>query len=125
MEKTDIAAYVIEEYKKGKRRFENLHILNESFENQILDGIVFDGCQLYANFKNSSLKNAKFLNGGIKTSDFRGADLSGAHFESVDVESTQFARAKTNGVRWIEAYAYGSLSTQEDFEEWIKNYEQL
>ncbi|MCE3602705.1 pentapeptide repeat-containing protein [Massilia sp. P8910] len=124
MNNSSVALSVLDEYKNGKRFFENLYIFNESFEGKILEDIVFQDCTLYANFRNANLRNAKFQNGGIKTCDFRGADLTGARFENLSVEGTQFARAITSRVFWENNFAYGSVSTQEDFESWIKDHEE-
>jgi uncharacterized protein YjbI with pentapeptide repeats len=124
METTNEVYKVLEAYRNGQRIFKKLFINGESFSDQVLNDVEFIDCVIYANFQRAQLKNAKFLESVIKTCDFREADLSNAHFEGVAVESTQFARAKTNGLRWIKAYAYGSLSTQDDFEEWIKDHEE-
>ena len=74
-------------------------------------------------FRFANLRNATFVNGNIKCCDFRDADLSGARFENLSVESSQYARAKTDGLVWTSNWAYGSISTQEDFESWIKDHE--
>jgi uncharacterized protein YjbI with pentapeptide repeats len=88
MDKTNLANLILEEYSKGKRYFENLDMIDESFDGANLEGIIFDFCSLYASFRKANLRNAQFLNGGIKTCDFREADLTNAKFENVCVEST-------------------------------------
>lgn len=122
MEQTNLASFILERYQNGQRRFENLDLSSESFEGQNLEGIIFDGCLLSANFRGANLKNATFINGGIKTCNFRDADLSGAHFENLSVESSEFAGSKTENTYFNNNFAYGQSVTQDDFEDWIKYY---
>jgi uncharacterized protein YjbI with pentapeptide repeats len=124
MDKTNLVVFVLEQYRQGQRYFENLDMMNESFEGQNLENIVFENCSLYISFRKANLKNAKFLNGGIKTCDFREADLTNARFENVCVESAQFARAKTDGIYFDNNSSYGQNVTRADFEDWIKDYEE-
>ncbi|NHZ33451.1 pentapeptide repeat-containing protein [Massilia rubra] len=124
MDSTDIASEVLAAYERGERCFQGLTICRESFEGQVLEDVVFQDCNLYVDFRHANLRNATFRNGGIKTCDFRDADLSGARFENVSVEGSQYARAKTDGVCWNNNWAYGSISTQDDFDSWIKGHEQ-
>lgn len=123
MEQTDIAPEVLAAYERGERCFRNLSMYLESFERQVLEDVVFEECILYVTFRHANLRNATFRNGGIKTCDFRDADLTGARFENLSVESSQYARAKTDGLVWTGNWAYGSISTQEDFDSWIKDHE--
>jgi len=124
MNKTNLVVYVLEQYRQGQRHFENLDMVDESFEGQNLEDIVFEDCSLYISFRKANLKNAKFLNGGIKTCDFREADLTNARFENVCIESAQFARAKTDGIYFDNNSSYGQNVTQVDFDNWIKDYEE-
>ncbi|RFS17877.1 pentapeptide repeat-containing protein [Emticicia sp. C21] len=124
MEKTNLVTYVLEDYKKGKRYFCDLDMYNESFDNENLEDIVFDGCNLYISFRGANLRNAKFINGGIKTCDFREADLNNAIFENVCIESSQFVRSKTDDVYFNNNSCYGQLVVQAEFDEWIKDFEE-
>jgi len=124
MDKTNLVMFVLEQYKQGQRYFENLDMMNESFEGQNLEDIVFENCSLNISFRKTNLKNAKFLNGGIKTCDFRESDLTNALFENVCIESAQFARAKTDGIYFDNNSAYGQNVTQADFDDWIKDIEE-
>jgi uncharacterized protein YjbI with pentapeptide repeats len=124
MNKTNLVDFVLEQYRKGQRHFENLDMENESFEGQNLEDIVFEDCSLYISFRKANLKNAKFINGGIKTCDFREADLTNARFEYVCIESAKFARAKTIGIYFNNNSCYGQNVTQSDFDEWIKDWEE-
>ena len=123
MDKTNLANLILEEYSKGKRYFENLDVMNESFDGANLEGIIFDYCSLYVSFRKANLRNAQFLNGGIKTCDFREADLTNANFECVCIESTRFAGAKTDGVYFNNNSSYGQNATQADFEKYIKYFD--
>ena len=124
MNRTNLVAFVLEQYRLGQRYFENLDMENESFEGQNLEDIVFEDCSLYISFRKANLRNAKFLNGGVKTCDFREADLTNARFENVCIESAQFARSKTDGIYFNDNSSYGQNVTQADFDEWIKNSEE-
>ncbi|NHZ41652.1 pentapeptide repeat-containing protein [Massilia aquatica] len=119
----DRVSEVLAAYARGERRFHGLEIDGESFERQVLKDVVFEDCFFYVSFRFANLRNATFVNGNIKCCDFRDADLSGAHFENLSVESSQYARAKTDGLVWTGNWAYGSISTQEDFDSWIKDHE--
>lgn len=122
MGKTNLVPFVLEHYKNGQRRFEDLDMENESFEGANLEGIIFDSCLLYVSFRGANLKNAQFLNGGIKTCNFQEADLTNARFENLSVESSEFARSTITGVHFDNNWAYGQAVTQADFNEWIKDY---
>ncbi len=120
-EESKLCQQILEEYKQGKRYFEDIHLEYENFEGQDLQGIIFENCSFYISFKGANLKNAKFINGGIKTCDFREADLTNAHFENLAVESSQFAGSKHNGFYFNNNSAYGQHVSQADFDTWIKN----
>ena len=124
MNKTDLAAYVLQQYQSGQRYFDNLDMENESFEGCNLHDIIFEHCSLYVSFRNTNLTNAKFLNGGIKTCDFREADLTNARFENVCIESALFARSKTDNIYFDNNSAYGQLVTQTDFDTWVKDVDE-
>ena len=120
MGKTNLANLIVEEYRQGKRYFEDLDLNEESFDGQNLEGITFDRCFLYSSFRKANLRNAKFINGNIKTCDFREADLTNAHFENVAIEAAQFRDAKTDGIYFDNNWCYGQVVKQIDFER-IKN----
>lgn len=120
MDKTNFASTILEQYSQGKRYFEDLDLYDESFDDQNLEGIIFDRCFLYSSFCRANLRNAKFINGNIKTCDFREADLTNAHFENVAFESAQFQNAKTEGIYFNNNWSYGQQYSQIDFET-IKN----
>jgi hypothetical protein len=122
MPKTNLVPFVLEHYKNGQRRFEDLDMENESFEGEDLEGIIFDGCSLYISFRGANLKNAQFLNGGIKTCDFQQADLTNAWFENLAVESSEFAGSIVENTFFDNNYAYGQAFSQADFDNWIKDY---
>jgi hypothetical protein len=122
MPKTNLVPFVLEHYKNGQRYFEDLDLENESFEGEDLEGIIFDRCLLYVSFRGANLKNAQFLNGGIKTCDFQEADLTNARFENLNVESSQFAGSTTTNIYFDNNWAYGQAVTQDDFNDWIKDY---
>jgi uncharacterized protein YjbI with pentapeptide repeats len=119
-EETNAVPKILEAYKNGQRIFKKILVFGESFNDQILNDVEFIDCNMYTDFRFSQLRNAKFFDGAIKSCDFREADLTNATFEKMSFEHAQFAGAKTDGVLWIENYAYGSITTQADFEEWIK-----
>ena len=124
MNKTNLAAYVLEKYQQGQRYFQDLDMENESFEGQNLEGVTFENCSLYISFKKANLRNATFINGGIKTCDFREANLTNARFENVCIESAQFARSKTDNIYFDNNSAYGQLVTKAHFDDWIKHHEE-
>jgi hypothetical protein len=124
MPKTNFVPFVLEHYKNGQRRFEDLDMEDESFEGADLEGIIFDRCLLYVSFRGANLKNTQFLNGGIKTCDFREADLTNAHFENLSVEGAEFARASIENTFFDNNWAYGQTVTQADFDDWIKGNEE-
>ena len=125
MTQTNLAEWVLERYAEGQRYFSNLNLINESFDDRILEDVIFENCTLYVCFVRANLRNARFINGGVKTCDFRNADLTNAHFENVCVESVQFAGAKTEGVYFDNNSSYGQNVRQKDFDEWLKDYQDL
>jgi hypothetical protein len=106
LNRTNLSSWILEEYKVGRRRFEDLEIENESFESQELEGIIFERCMLYVDFKNANLKNAQFLNGHVKTCDFRGANLSYARFENQGLEAARFSGCQVEGLIFISNHCY-------------------
>lgn len=122
LNKTNLATHILEKYKSGLRRFTDLEIENESLANENLEGIIFENCMLYVDFKNANLRNSQFLNGHVKTSDFRNADLTGARFENQGLESTRFKGAKTDNLIFINNSCYSKENLNiDDFEKYFKN----
>lgn len=115
--------YILEEYKNGRRYFEDIDVMNEVFDNENLEGIIFEHSGIYASFKGANLRNAQFLNGGIKTCDFRGADLTNAKFEFLCIESSAFLGANVEGVYFNNNSCYGQDATQAHFNEFIKDFD--
>lgn len=118
---TNSAKSILEAYKSGQRHFTKLDLNRENFDDLDLSGIIFEKCFLYSSFRRTNLRGAKFINGNIKTCDFRDADLTNAHFEDVAIEGAQFAGSKTDGIFFDNNWAYGSIVTQQDFDNGIKD----
>ena len=124
MNKTNFAKSILEQYRNGQRYFADLDLNNENFDDENLQDVVFENCNLYSSFRRTNLRNAKIINSDIKTCDFREADLRNSHFENLAVESSQFARAKIDGIYFDNNWAYGQKVTKAHFDDWIKDYEE-
>jgi len=120
MEEYYSAAKILERYQNGERYFCDIDMENESFKWATLEGVTFERCFLYSDFRGANLRNAKFINGNVKCCDFRDADLTNAYFENVSIESTAFKGAKVDGIYFNHNWAYSQEVNQKDFEESIR-----
>jgi uncharacterized protein YjbI with pentapeptide repeats len=120
MENGYTAQEILNRYQSGERYFSDVEMENESFEGANLEGVSFERCFLYSNFRGAKLRSAKFINGNVKTCDFRDADLTNAHFENVSIESAAFKGANVEGVYFNHNWAYGQEVNQKEFEEFIQ-----
>jgi uncharacterized protein YjbI with pentapeptide repeats len=111
-----------EAYKNGQRRFLDLDFeYLDGFSNKDFSDIVFEGCFLYVDFRNSNLTNAKFIGCNIKEIDLRQANLTNALMTNCLVESALFKGATVNGFKFLDNYYYGLTLGQEEFDEKIIN----
>jgi uncharacterized protein YjbI with pentapeptide repeats len=105
-----------EAYKNGQRHFIDLDFeYVDGFANKDFSNIIFEGCFLYLDFRESNLTNAQFIGCNIKEIDLRGCNLTNAYMTNCLVESATFKSAITGGFRFIDNYFYGSTIGQEDF----------
>jgi hypothetical protein len=107
-------------YKNGQRHFLDLDFeYLEGFSNKDFSDIVFEGCFLYLDFRNSNLTNAKFIGCNIKEIDLRQANLTNALMTNCLVESAMFKGATVTGFKFIDNYYYGLTLGQEEFDDKI------
>jgi len=109
-----------EAYKNGQRQFSDLDFeYLEGFSNKDFSDIVFEGCFLYLDFRNSDLTNAKFIGCNIKEIDLRQANLTNALMTNCLVESAMFNGATVTGFKFIDNYYFGLTLGQKDFDDKI------
>ena len=109
-----------EAYKNGQRRFLDLDFeYLDGFSNNDFSDIIFEGCFLYVDFRNSNLTNAKFIGCNIKEIDLRQANLTNALMTNCLVESALFKGATVKGFKFLDNYYYGLTLGQEEFDEKI------
>jgi len=109
-----------EAYKNGQRLFLDLDFeYLDGFSNNDFSDIVFEGCFLYVDFRNSNLTNAKFIGCNIKEIDLRQANLTNALMTNCLVESALFKGATVNGFKFLDNYYYGLTLGQVEFDEKI------
>jgi hypothetical protein len=109
-----------EAYKNGQRHFLDLDFeYLDGFSNKDFSDIVFEGCFLYLDFRNSNLTNAKFIGCNIKEIDLRQVNLTNALMTNCLVESAMFKGATVTGFKFIDNYYYGLALGQEEFDDKI------
>lgn len=109
-----------EAYKNGQRHFLDLDFEHlDGFSNKDFSDIVFEGCFLYLDFRNSNLTNAKFIGCNIKEIDLRQANLTNALMTNCLVECALFKGATVEGFKFLDNYYYGLTLGQEDFNDKI------
>lgn len=101
-------------YKSGERHFVGYEMNCEELQNEQLDDVIFEGCWLAVDFRNTSLRNARFVDSNIKTTDFRGANLTNACISGCLVEATRYRGAKMDNLSFKANYCHGS-EVNEDY----------
>ena len=110
------------EYKTGQRQFIDIELENIDLSGEDLSNIEFKECFLSVDFQKCNLSNSKFINGNIKTCDFRHSDLTESLFEKVAIEGTRFKDAITTSLIFKNNYCFGTIVSQDDFEQNICNF---
>jgi hypothetical protein len=109
-----------EAYKKGQRHFLDLGFeYLDGFSNKDFSDIIFEGCFLYLDFRNSNLTNSKFIGCNIKEIDLRNSNLTNALMTNCLVECAMFKGATVDGFKFLENYYYGLTLGQEEFNDKI------
>lgn len=105
-------------YKNGQRYFSDLDFeYAEGFANNDFSDVVFEGCFLYLDFRNTNLTNAQFISCNIKEIDLRKANLTNALMKNCLVESAMFKDAIVDNFKFVENYYYGLTLGQKEFDE--------
>ena len=109
-----------EAYKNGQRHFLDLDFeYLDGFSNKDFSDIIFEGCFLYVDLRNSNLTNAKFIGCNIKEIDLRHANLTNALMTNCLVESALFKGSTVDGFKFVDNYYYGLILGQEEFNDKI------
>lgn len=103
-------------YKNGQRHFTSWDFDEDgSIQGLNLNGVIFEDCFLFLDFRNSNLTNSKFIRCNMKTADFSGANLENAEIKNCSVEATIFKGANVKNVQFENNGYYGITLEQEDF----------
>lgn len=85
---------VLEEYKKGRRDFSNVHIAIGEFAGADMSGIILRNCKIEdATFRGGKLVNADFSGSEIIFTGFTDANLTRAKFNNCYIKWAVFDRA--------------------------------
>jgi len=111
-----------EAYHNGRRHFLDLDFEDiDGFSNQDFSDIIFEGCFLHLDFRNSNLTNAKFIECNTKEIDLRHTNLTNALMTNCLVECAMFKGAIVKDFKFIDNYYYGLTLGQKEFEERLIN----
>lgn len=103
---------LLEQFKAGKREFNNIFLRFCELNNTDLSGIIFRNSKIeYARFWFSNLKGAKFINCDIYFSAFYTANLDGAVFDNCTIDMVRFDSAIPNGTKIINSRLSYCLAT--------------
>lgn len=111
-----------EAFKNGQRHFIDLDFeYAEGFSSKDFSDIIFEGCFLYIDLRNSNLANTQFINCNIKEIDLRYCNLTNGCITNCLVESALYRGAIVTGFKFIDNYAYGATVGQEFFDDVLIN----
>ena len=109
-------------YESGQRHFIGWDFEEDcSLEGRDLQGVQFEDCFLFLNFRNADLRGVSFLDCNIKTADFRGANLDNATIRNCLVESTMFKGASTENFTFDHNHYHSAIVGQEQFEKHFRD----
>jgi uncharacterized protein YjbI with pentapeptide repeats len=115
-----------EAYKNGQRHFFDLDFeYEDGFSENDFSNVIFEGCCLYLDFRNTNLTNAQFISCNIKEIDLRSANLTDALIKNCLVESAIFKGAIVKNFKFIDNYFYGLTVGQKEFDEKFINEDEF
>ena len=91
---------LLEEYKKGKRVFSDIHMEFSDLTSSNLEGVTIKDSKLnFVLLRMSNLKNCKFVNCEMFSCGFRDADLTNTIFDNCKIDYGYFQNAIFDGTK--------------------------